>query len=158
SAADPAQPLSVGEGVYFGEWAPRADGTPPQDSTDLNMASSERTVWYVGDDAVDTNSMPTAINATYGVIGINGVGTTAGGSPDNPHLHTGTLTASDGTGANSLAGSISRGTDTVDFTGTTIRNDGTFDKAPRSTAVSTTAPRPWPVSTPAPAVPPTMSP
>jgi len=128
SAADPAQPLSVGEGVYFGEWAPRADGTPPQDSTDLNMASSERTVWYVGDDAVDTNSMPTAINATYGVIGINGVGTTAGGSPDNPNLYTGTLTASYGTGANSLAGSISRGTDTVDFTGTTIRNDGTFDK------------------------------
>lgn len=92
------------------------------------MASSERTVWYVGDDAVDTNSMPTAINATYGVIGINGVGTTAGGSPDNPNLYTGTLTASYGTGANSLAGSISRGTDTVDFTGTTIRKDGTFDK------------------------------
>jgi hypothetical protein len=126
SAADPAQPLSVGEGVYFGEWAPRADGTPPQDSTDLNMASSERTVWYVGDDAVDTNSMPTAINATYGVIGINGVGTSAGGSPDNPNLYTGTLTASYSSGSGSLSGSISRGAASVNFNGTNIHDNGRF--------------------------------
>ncbi|MGO2137102.1 MAG: Slam-dependent surface lipoprotein [Marinobacter sp.] len=126
SAADPAVPLSVGNGVYFGEWAPRATGTPPQDSTDLNMASNDRTVWYVGDNAVDT--MPTAVNATYSVVGINGVGTTAGGSPDNPNLYSGTLTASYSSGSGSLSGSIDRGTDTVDFTGTNIRNDGTFDK------------------------------
>lgn len=37
--------------------------------------------------------MPTEINATYGVIGINGVGTAAGGTPDNPNLYTGQLTA-----------------------------------------------------------------
>ncbi|WP_417581018.1 hypothetical protein [Nitrincola sp.] len=126
SAADPAQPLPVGEGVYFGEWAPRADGTPPQDSTDLNMASSERTVWYVGDDAVDASTMPTAISATYGVIGINGVGTTAGGSPDNPNLYTGTLTASYSSGSGSLSGSIARGTSTLSFANTSINSDGTF--------------------------------
>lgn len=124
AAADPAQPLPVGEGVYFGEWAPRADGTPPQDSTDLNMASNERTVWYVGDNAVDT--MPTAVNATYSVVGINGVGTTAGGSPDNPNPYKGTLTASYASGSGSLSGSIARGTSTLSFANTTIDSDGTF--------------------------------
>ena len=86
-------PLAVESGVYFGEWAPRAAGTPPLDSTDLNMASADRTVWYVGDNAVTEANMPTEINATYGVIGINGVGTAAGGTPDNPNLYTGQLTA-----------------------------------------------------------------
>lgn len=126
SAADPAEPLSVGEGVYFGEWAPRADGTPPQDSTDLNMASSDRTVWYVGDNAVDASTMPTAISATYGVIGINGVGTTAGGTPDNPNLYSGTLTANYSSGSGSLSGFIARGTSTLSFANTTIDSDGTF--------------------------------
>ncbi len=126
SAADPAQPLSVGEGVYFGEWAPRTDGTPPQDSTDLNMASSDRTVWYVGDNAVDASTMPTVISATYGVIGINGVGTTAGGTPDNPNLYSGTLTASYSSGSGSLSGSIARGTSTLSFANTSINSDGTF--------------------------------
>lgn len=119
-------PLAVGNGVYFGEWAPRAAGTPPLNSTDLNMASADRTVWYVGDNAVTDTSMPTAINATYGVIGINGVGTAAGGTPDNPNLYKGTLTANYGSGTNTLTGSISRGTDTLNFAGTTIGNDGTF--------------------------------
>lgn len=86
-------PLAVESGVYFGEWAPRAAGTPPLDSTDLNMASADRTVWYVGDNAVTEANMQTEINATYGVIGINGVGTAAGGTPDNPNLYTGQLTA-----------------------------------------------------------------
>lgn len=133
SAADPAVPLSVGSGVYFGEWAPRATGTPPQDSTDLNMASNDRTVWYVGDNAVDSTNMPTAINATYGVIGINGVGTAAGGTPDNPNLYTGTLTASYSSGSGSLSGSIDRGSATVNFNGTNILSDGRFNNGSNPT-------------------------
>lgn len=121
-------PLAVGSGVYFGEWAPRAAGTPPNNSTNLNMTSTSRTVWYVGDNAVTQDNMPTAINATYGVIGINGVGTAAGGTPDNPNLYKGTLTANYGSGTNSLTGSISRGTDTLSFAGTTIHNDGRFTR------------------------------
>lgn len=121
-------PLAVGSGVYFGEWAPRAAGTPPSNSTDLNMASASRTVWYVGDNAVTQGNMPTAINATYGVIGINGVGTAAGGTPDNPNLYKGTLTASYGSGTNALSGSISRGTDTLSFANTTIHTDGRFTR------------------------------
>lgn len=121
-------PLAVGSGVYFGEWAPRAAGTPPSNSTNLNMTSTSRTVWYVGDNAVTAANMPTAINATYGVIGINGLGTAAGGTPDNPNLYKGTLTANYGSGTNSLTGSISRGTDTLSFAGTTIHNDGRFTR------------------------------
>lgn len=121
-------PLAVGSGVYFGEWAPRAAGTPPSNSTNLNMTSTSRTVWYVGDNAVTQGNMPTAINATYGVIGINGVGTAAGGTPDNPNLYKGTLTASYGSGTNALSGTISRGSSSIDFANTVIRNDGTFDK------------------------------
>ncbi|WP_313209425.1 Slam-dependent surface lipoprotein [Stutzerimonas nitrititolerans] len=120
-------PLAVGSGVYFGEWAPRAAGTPPNDSTDLNMGSASRTVWYVGDNAV--SSMPTAVNATYGVVGINGVGTAAGGTPDNPNLYKGTLTASYGSGSGSISGTLTRaGSSNVDFAGTTIHNDGRFTR------------------------------
>lgn len=122
-------PLAVGSGVYFGEWAPRAAGTPPNNSTDLNMTSTSRTAWYVGDNAVTNTNMPTAINATYGVIGINGVGTAAGGTPDNPNLYKGTLTASYGSGSGSISGTLTRaGSSDVDFTNTVIRNNGTFDK------------------------------
>lgn len=120
-------PLAVGNGVYFGEWAPRAAGTPPLDSTDLNMVSADRTVWYVGDNAV--TAMPTAVNATYGVIGINGVGTAAGGTPDNPNLYTGQLTANYGAGTGSITGTIDRGSNSISFAGTTIGNDGTFSNA-----------------------------
>jgi len=129
SAADPAEPLSVGEGVYFGEWAPR-DGTPPQDSTDLNMDSDDRTVWYVGDNAVD--STPDLVNAEYNVVGIRQTGE-GSNLPGSPELYTGVLTANYGTGTNSLAGSIDRGTETVDFTGTTIGSDGTFDNGSNPT-------------------------
>ncbi|MNF62375.1 hypothetical protein D3C84_440560 [compost metagenome] len=119
-------PLAVGSGVYFGEWAPRAAGTPPNNSTNLNMTSTSRTVWYVGDNAVTKDNMPTAINATYGVIGINGVGTAAGGTPDNPNLYKGTLTASYAAGSGNITGAISRGSSSIDFAGTAIGNAGTF--------------------------------
>lgn len=119
-------PLAVESGVYFGEWAPRAAGTPPLNSTDLNMASADRTVWYVGDNAVTEANMPTEINATYGVIGINGVGTAAGGTPDNPNLYTGQLTANYGAGSGSITGTIDRGSDSIDFSGTDINSNGAF--------------------------------
>ena len=120
-------PLAIGSGVYFGEGAPRAAGTPPADSTNLNMASSSRTVWYAGDNP--TTVMPTLTNATYNVIGIQGVGTAADNLPTAPKLYGGTLTANYGGGTNTLAGSITNGTNTVNFAGTTINANGTFANA-----------------------------
>lgn len=120
-------PLAVGSGVYFGEWAPRAAGTPPSNSTNLNMGSSDRTVWYVGDNP--TTTMPTLANATYNVIGIQGVGTASDNLPTAPKLYGGTLTAnyvSGGGSSNTLAGSITNGSNTVSFTGTTIKSNGAF--------------------------------
>lgn len=117
-------PLAVGSGVYFGEWAPRAAGTPPSNSTNLNMGSSDRTVWYVGDNP--TTTMPTLANATYNVIGIQGVGTASDNLPTAPKLYGGTLTANYGGGTNTLAGSITNGTNTVSFANTTINVNGTF--------------------------------
>lgn len=118
TAADPAVPLSVGNGVYFGEWAPRATGTPPQDSTDLNMASNDRTVWYVGDNAV--KATPDLVNAEYNVIGIRqtGEGTNLPGSPE---LYTGVLAANYCSScSNKLTGSITRGSDSVNFTNANV--------------------------------------
>lgn len=123
-------PLAVGNGVYFGEWAPRAAGTPPLNSTNLNMTSAERTVWYVGDNAV--TSMPTAIDATYGVIGISQTGTDAsgvtlaGGLPGNQNFYTGKLTANYGSGTGSITGTIDRGSSSINFAGTSIGSNGTF--------------------------------
>lgn len=117
-------PLAIGSGVYFGEWAPRAAGTPPADSTNLNMASNSRTVWYAGDNP--TTTMPTLTNATYNVIGIQGVGTAADNLPTAPKLYRGTLTANYGGGSGTLAGSITNGTNTVNFAGTTIGSTGKF--------------------------------
>lgn len=125
--------LPVGEGVYFGEWAPRATGTPPDYSTNLNMTSSERTVWYVGDNAVADNSMPTLVNAVYGVIGINQTGTDAagnvlpGGLPGNQNFYTGKLTANYGSGTGSITGTIDRGSSSINFAGTSIGSNGTFN-------------------------------
>lgn len=125
-------PLAVGSGVYFGEWAPRAAGTPPNNSTNLNMTSASRTVWYVGDNAVAQT--PGMTNVQYNVIGINQTGTDAsgatlaGGLPASPSLYKGTLTANYGSGTNSLTGSISRGTDTLSFANTTIHTDGRFTR------------------------------
>ncbi|MCV2218542.1 hypothetical protein [Thauera sp. Sel9] len=141
AGANPVVPLSIGQGVYFGEWTPRATGTPPDDSTNLNMTSAQRTVWYVGDNAVTSASMPTAINATYAVIGISQTGTDAsgntlpGGLPVNLNLYKGKLdvsyTSGSGTiGAGSSNNSISRVvggvTHTISFAGTTINSNGTF--------------------------------
>lgn len=122
------KPLAIGSGVYFGEWAPRAAGTPPANSTNLNMGSSSRTVWYVGDNP--TTAMPTLVGATYNVIGIQGVGTAADNLPTAPKLYGGTLTANyvSGGGAGSLAGSITNGTNTVNFADTTIASNGKFTK------------------------------
>ena len=120
-------PLAIGSGVYFGEWAPRAAGTPPTNSTDLNMGSNSRTVWYVGDNP--TTTMPTLANATYNVIGIQGVGTASDNLPTAPKLYGGTLTANYVSGGgvnNTLTGSITNGTNTVNFAGTTIGSTGKF--------------------------------
>lgn len=120
-------PLAIGSGVYFGEWAPRAAGTPPTNSTDLNMGSNSRTVWYVGDNP--TTTMPTLTNATYNVIGIQGVGTASDNLPTAPKLYGGTLTANYVSGGgvnNTLTGSITNGTNTVNFAGTTIGSTGKF--------------------------------
>jgi hypothetical protein len=117
-------PLVAGSGVYFGEWAPRAAGTPPANSTNLNMGSGSRTVWYVGDNP--TTSMPALANATYNVIGIQGVGTAADNLPTAPKLYGGTLTANYVSGGGSLAGSITNGTNTVNFANTNITSNGKF--------------------------------
>jgi hypothetical protein len=128
--ADPVVPLAVGSGVYFGEWAPRV-GSPAASGTDLNMTSAERTVWYVGDNAV--TSMPTAIDATYGVIGISQTGTDAsgvtlaGGLPNNLNLYTGQLDVTYASGSGSITNSITRGADSINFAGTTINSNGTFN-------------------------------
>ena len=104
--------------VFFGEWAPRK-GNPPQNSTDLNMADGKRTVWYVGDNP--TRNMPKLVNAKYNVLGVNKH------TPGRNDFYTGTLTANYGTGSGSLTGSISRPGDSVNFAGTNIRSNGTFD-------------------------------
>tara|TARA_R110002051_G_scaffold320598_1_gene406215 strand:- start:20799 stop:21809 length:1011 start_codon:yes stop_codon:yes gene_type:complete len=128
--ASPVVPLAVGSGVYFGEWAPRAAGTPPANSTNLNMTSADRTVWYVGDNAV--TAMPTLVNAVYGVIGINQTGTDAagnvlaGGLPGNQNFYTGKLTANYASGSGDITGSISRGASSINFAGTSIGSNGTF--------------------------------
>ena len=139
-AADPTL-LAVGSGVYFGEWAPRATGTPPLDSTKLNMDSASHTVWYVGDNATTSTTMPTTINATYGVIGIGQTGTDAngntlaGGLPDNLNLYQGKLdvayangSGTIGAGAtnNSISRDVTGVTQTISFAGTTIGNSGSF--------------------------------
>lgn len=101
--------------VYFGEWAPRKTGIQPLNSTDLNMTSADRTVWFVGENP--TTSMPTLINAKYNVVGINqyNPGTGAG-------ITTGVLTANYGSGSGTLSGSVGA----LNFTGTTIASNGSF--------------------------------
>lgn len=105
--------------VFFGEWAPRA-GNPAQNSTDLNMNSGQRTVWYVGDNP--TQNMPTLVNAQYDVVGVNKH------TPGQNDFYTGTLTANYGTAAKSISGSLTRGTESINFAGTTIKRDGTFSR------------------------------
>lgn len=105
--------------VFFGEWAPRKNGTAPENSTDLNMGSSQRTVWYVGENP--TANMPKLANAKYNVLGINKH------TPGKNDFYTGVLTANYGAGKNELSGSISRPGDSVNFAGTNIWSNGTFN-------------------------------
>lgn len=105
--------------VFFGEWAPRA-GNPPQNSTDLNMNSNQRTVWYVGDNP--TGNTAGLASATYNVVGINKH------TPGQNDFYTGSVTATFGRAAQgTMSGSIARSGDSVNFNGVNIRNsDGTF--------------------------------
>ena len=105
--------------VFFGEWAPRKNGTAPENSTDLNMGSSQRTVWYVGENP--TQNMPRLVNARYNVLGVNQH------TPGRNDFYTGVLTANYGAGKNELSGSISRPGDSVNFANTNIQSDGTFN-------------------------------
>ena len=105
--------------VFFGEWAPRKNGTAPDNSTDLNMGSSQRTVWYVGENP--TQNMPRLVNARYNVLGVNQH------TPGRNDFYTGVLTANYGAGKNELSGSISRPGDSVNFADTKIDHRGTFD-------------------------------
>lgn len=118
-------PLAVGSGVYFGEWAPRAAGTPPSNSTNLNMSSGSRTVWYVGDNAVATT--PTLTNATYNVIGIRQTGE-GSNLPVTPSVYSGVLTANYVTSgsSNALVGTLSRTGDTSIAINAGINSTGQF--------------------------------
>lgn len=104
-----------GSEVYFGEWAPAKTGTQPTNSTDLNLSSTDRTVWFVGENP--TTSMPTLVNAKYNVVGINqyNPGTAAG-------VTSGVLTANYGSGSGTLTGTLG----SVNFAGTTIASNGSF--------------------------------
>lgn len=105
--------------VFFGEWAPRKNGTAPENSTDLNMGSSQRTVWYVGENP--TQDMPRLVNARYNVLGVNQH------TPGRNDFYTGVLTANYGAGKNELSGTISRAGDSINFANTKIESSGKFD-------------------------------
>ncbi len=107
--------------VYFGEWAPRKTGVQPDNSTDLNLTSANRTVFYAGENA--TTAMPTLVNAKYDVVGIKRF------DPSAPSVSSGTLTANYGGSSGTLAGSIAGGAGTVNFTGTNIASNGSFQNA-----------------------------
>lgn len=109
-----------GSPVYFGEWSPKPSGSIPYASTDLNMGSAQRTVWYTGENP--TTSMPALTNVQYNVVGINQH------NPASPSVYQGVLTASYASGAGSLTGNLTRsGSTTVAFGGdTVITSSGTF--------------------------------
>lgn len=110
--------LPANTSVYFGEWAPRDVNLGNTSSTDLNMDSDKRTVWFVGENT--TKSMPTLVSAKYDVIGINQH------VPGQNDFYTGTLTANYGAGSGSLTGSLNRGNDSVVFSGVDIYSNGVF--------------------------------
>lgn len=116
-------PYSNGSGVYFGEWAPQVSSPDRGNSTDLNMGSAERVVWYAGDNAV--SRMPTLVNAQYRVVGIRQTGV-GNNLPHAPNLYAGTLTANYRSGNGALTGALARGGERVDFAGTGISADGKF--------------------------------
>lgn len=112
-----------GSAVYFGEWAPKGPNYTDVASTDLNMGSADRTVWFSGENP--TTNMPNLVNAQYNVVGINQH------NPENPNLYTGVLTANYSTtaGSGNLGGALTRsGSTALDFTGTTINNVGAFTR------------------------------
>lgn len=113
-----------GSAVYFGEWAPKGANYTDLASTDLNMGSADRTVWFSGENP--TTSMPTLVDAKYNVVGINQH------NPENPNVYTGVLTANysaAGGTSNQLGGSLTRtGSTALDFTGTAINANGSFAK------------------------------
>ena len=104
--------------VYFGEWAPRKTGVQPDNSTDLNLTSANRTVFYAGENA--TTAMPTLVNAKYDVVGIKRF------DPSAPSVSSGTLNVNYGGSAGTIAGSIAGGAGTVNFNGTNIASNGSF--------------------------------
>ncbi|WEK31535.1 MAG: hypothetical protein P0Y58_04870 [Candidatus Pseudomonas phytovorans] len=108
----------TGNEVYFGEWAPRKTGTQPDNSTDLNLSSSSRAVWYSGENP--TTAMPTLVNAKYNVVGVKqyNPGTGAG-------VTSGVLTANYGSGSGTITGTVG----TLNFAGTSIASNGTFARS-----------------------------
>ncbi|MHA6197624.1 Slam-dependent surface lipoprotein [Pseudomonas wadenswilerensis] len=108
-----------GSEVYFGEWAPAKSGTQPSNSTDLNMSSADRTVWFVGENP--TTSMPTLVNAKYNVVGINqyNPGTGAG-------VSSGVLTANYSGSTGTLTGSLTGASGTLNLGSSTISSNGSF--------------------------------
>ena len=105
--------------VFFGEWAPRA-GNPPQNSTDLNMGDSRRTVWYVGDNPTKNLGNLQIASADYHVVGINKH------TPGKNDFYTGQVKAEFGS-KGVMSGSISRGDDKLSFDHTKINlKEGTF--------------------------------
>jgi len=79
------------------------------------MDSELRTVFYVGENP--TTSMPTLANVQYDVVGVNSY------NPDTQDgVFTGVLTANYGGGSGTLTGNVGY----VDFNGTTIASNGTF--------------------------------
>lgn len=107
----------AGAEVYFGEWAPVKPDPLPGNSTDLNLGSADRTVWYVGENP--TTSMPTLVNAKYNVVGLSQYAPgTAGG------VTSGVLTANYGSGSGTLTGTVGA----INFGGTTIASNGSFSR------------------------------
>lgn len=106
-----------GQEVYFGEWAPRVANPSQGSSTDLNMNSADRTVFYTGENP--TTAMPNLVNVTYNVVGVRKFdpGTNGG-------VYSSVLTANYAGGSGTLAGSLGG----VSFNGTTIASNGTFAK------------------------------
>jgi hypothetical protein len=111
-----------GSAVYFGEWSPKGANFADVVSTDLNMSSASRTVWFSGENP--TKTMPTLVNAQYNVVGINQH------NPESPNVYTGVLTATYGGGSGKLEGALTRsGSATLDFNGTAINSNGSFAKS-----------------------------
>lgn len=106
-----------GQEVYFGEWAPRVANPSQGSSTDLNMNHADRTVFYTGENP--TTAMPNLVNVKYDVVGVRKFDPATNGG-----VFTSTLTANYGGGSGTLAGALGG----VNFNGTTIASNGTFDK------------------------------